>query len=98
MCLACELDALWYAEWERLAAEGANTAGPPGTADGQVGAGGGSGLPQSEIREWVEGAAGETPAVLAAGGGAPAVADSETPAVPMKPAAPRSRFSCEEAE
>jgi hypothetical protein len=32
MCLACELDALWYAEWDRLAAEGANaarTAGAP---------------------------------------------------------------------
>lgn len=23
MCLACEMDALWYAEWDRLAAEGA---------------------------------------------------------------------------
>lgn len=22
MCLACELDALWYAEWERLASAG----------------------------------------------------------------------------
>lgn len=32
MCLACELDALWYAEWDRLAAEGATaarTAGAP---------------------------------------------------------------------
>jgi hypothetical protein len=27
MCLACELDALWYAEWERLGT--AATAGPP---------------------------------------------------------------------
>lgn len=29
MCLACDLDALWYAEWERLAVEGA---GAPGAA------------------------------------------------------------------
>jgi hypothetical protein len=30
MCLACELDALWYAEWDRLAAEGANLPGIAG--------------------------------------------------------------------
>jgi hypothetical protein len=30
MCLACELDALWYAEWERLT--GAGSAGAAGTA------------------------------------------------------------------
>jgi hypothetical protein len=34
MCLACELDALWYAEWEQQAAEGADAAetGKRGTA------------------------------------------------------------------
>jgi hypothetical protein len=32
MCLACELDALWYAEQDRLVAEGAADAGSPGTA------------------------------------------------------------------
>jgi hypothetical protein len=30
MCLACELDALWYAEWERPGSAG--SAGVPGTA------------------------------------------------------------------
>jgi hypothetical protein len=30
MCLACELDALWYAEWERPASAG--SAGVPGAA------------------------------------------------------------------
>jgi hypothetical protein len=30
MCLACELDVLWYAEWERLTAAGST--GAAGTA------------------------------------------------------------------
>jgi hypothetical protein len=34
MCLACELDALWYAEWDRLAAEGAaRSAGSAGSGE-----------------------------------------------------------------
>jgi hypothetical protein len=30
MCLACELDALWYAEREQLAGEGADASGAAG--------------------------------------------------------------------
>jgi hypothetical protein len=96
MCLACELDALWYAEWERLAAEGAGAPGsvdpgsvapgtagvPPALAEDQAGAEAGGSIPLSQIREWVAGA-GETPAV---------------PAKRARPAAPRSGFLCEETE
>jgi hypothetical protein len=85
MCLACELDALWYAEWERLAAEGANAAGagsagvPPAL----------EGEPASIDNEANAQAGGEA----ANAGGTPAL-----PGVPEKPAAPRSRFFCGEAE
>jgi hypothetical protein len=86
MCLACELDALWYAEWERLATEGS------APADGQAEAGVESGVPQSQIREWAEGA-GEAPAVPDGAGGTPAA-----PGDAGKPAVPRSGFFCEEVE
>jgi hypothetical protein len=62
MCLACELDALWYAEWERLAADGANlpgTAGVPPAVPGEPVSAPGSAL----------GAAGVSPAVFDAPGG-----------------------------
>ena len=99
MCLACELDALWYAEWERLATEGAivprtpgvlqpdDAAGAAGAADADRGDAALSppasleeetGMPQREIREWVEG--------------------EGTPTVPRRPTAPRAGFLCEETE
>jgi hypothetical protein len=92
MCLACELDALWYAEWERLANDGAIVPGPPGVpqpddaagaADADRGAAALSleeetGMPQREMREWVEGAG--------------------APTAPRRPAAPRAGFLCEETE
>lgn len=99
MCLACELDALWYAEWERLATEGAIVAGTAGVpqSDDATGAAGAAdadcgdaafsppasleeetGVPQRQIREWVEGA--------------------ETPTARRRPAAPPTGFLCEETE
>lgn len=99
MCLACELDALWYAEWDRLAAEGAivpgtagipqpdDAAGPAEAEDADRGDAAFSppasledetGMPQRQVREWVE--------------------DAGTPTAPRRPAAPRSGFLCEETE
>jgi hypothetical protein len=83
MCLACELDALWYAEWDRLAAEGATaarTAGaPPALADDAAGAERGA-LAESE----------ETAAAAAS--------PSSSLKDDAGPAAPRSGFRCEETE
>jgi hypothetical protein len=56
MCLACELDALWYAEWDRLAAEGAAAAGSSGTAGVQPAVPEAAGDTENKT-------AGETPAV-----------------------------------
>jgi hypothetical protein len=109
MCLACELDALWYAEWERLAAEGVNV---PGSAD----------VPPAVPGEpAVPGNAGPSPALSTApggmeggaasaaltawmgedaerAGGTPAFPDPAVPASPARPGAPRSGFRCEETE
>jgi hypothetical protein len=85
MCLACELDALWYAEWERLAAEGPTAAGSPGTAGDPPALSGDAGLPPAS-GESIEN---EVPARGEATGGTP-----EVPGL----AVPRPRFRCEEAE
>jgi hypothetical protein len=100
MCLACELDALWYAEFERLAAEGAGVAGtacippalsvgsagvPPALAEEPVGAESGESAASPRAQTCEEAEdAGGTPAVPGAGG---------TPALRARP-----RFLCEETE
>jgi hypothetical protein len=87
MCLACELDALWYAEWDRLAAEGAaRSAGAPSALSEE----------SPGTAEITEGAEDSSPAQTA---GAAEIA-GETPADSgsplLRPAA--SRFRCEETE
>jgi hypothetical protein len=109
MCLACELDALWYAEWEQLAAEGAGAAGAadPGTAGVPPALPGQAGAESVEAEGAVEtfappsslsgsetgGALAEVFAEAKRAGGTPAVSGS-----PARPAAPRSGFLCEETE
>jgi hypothetical protein len=84
MCLACEMDALWYAEWERLAAQGAAasatvgvTPAVPEEADG------------AEVARATEQAAGAAASPRRESGDA---ADGVRDARP----APLSRFFCEE--
>jgi hypothetical protein len=105
MCLACELDVLWYAEWDRLAAEGAGAAGNAGIPPARPGELGGT--DSVEVENAVETFAplsspfgGERGGTLAQvfveakrAGGTPAA-----PGTPARPAAPRSGFSCEETE
>jgi len=85
MCLACELDVLWYAEWDRLAAEGAaRSAGvPPALSEESPG-----------TAEIMEGAGDSSPAQA---GGEAATAGG-TPAVPGSDLRAATRFRCEEAE
>jgi hypothetical protein len=84
MCLACELDALWYAEWEQQAAGSAGAAGTAGVPPA---------LAEEPRRTEIDGAE-AAPQVHTGGEAASA---GGTPAVPGKPV-PRSRFLCEEAE
>jgi hypothetical protein len=86
MCLACELDALWYAEWERLGAAGA-----------AVTAGGPPAVVQPADDPAIAGAAAARPPSSSP----PAAGAAEMPADPDQPARPpalRSGFFCEEAE
>jgi hypothetical protein len=85
MCLACELDALWYAEWDRLAAEGAaRSAGvPPAFSEESPG-----------TAEIIDGAGDSPPAQ---DGGEAATAGATT-AVPGSTLRAPARFRCEEAE
>ncbi len=89
MCLACELDAMWYAEWERLTAERANAptaAGVPSAPSGEPVSAPGtiaeSGAPMVWNRDETESA------------------DGTAAAAPPKPTRPgvSSGFRCEEAE
>ncbi len=88
MCLACEWDALWYAEMERAASEGAGgtAAAPPAAAAdrGDADAAGGA-----RGEEEAAGPPGEDTRVAPAGGRG---------GTGTRPAAPRGRFFCEEAE
>ena len=85
MCLACELDALWYAEWDRLAAEGAaRSAGAPPELSEESPA----------TAEIIEGA-GDSPPAQA---GREAATAGGTPAVPGSELQAATRFRCEEAE
>ncbi len=107
MCLACELDALWYAERDRLAAEGAGGAGNAGIPPAVPGEPGDA--ENVDVENAVEtfaplsplfGFGGERGGPLAqvfveakgAGG------TSAAPGTPTRPAAPRSGFYCEEME
>jgi hypothetical protein len=93
MCLACELDALWYADWEQQAAAGA--VGSAGITPALSGDPGGM--------ETVEAAkVGEPPAAPPASfggeGAGPQARFVETAKRPGGAPALRSRFLCEEAE
>jgi hypothetical protein len=99
MCLACELDALWYAEWERLATEGATVPGTAGVSQPDDAAG------AAEVADADCGdAAFSSPASLEARTDMPQrqirewVDDAGMPTAPQRPAAPRSGFLCEETE
>ncbi len=86
MCLACELDALWYAE--PLAAESAGTTAHADVAPGLA-----------EAAETSGAAAGTVAARAAASARAfPAPLRNEGDVPPLRPAKPRPRFLCEEAE
>jgi hypothetical protein len=83
MCLACELDALWYAECERLAAEGAGVAAAVSVAPA---------VSHQPAGPEVEGTAAARLAPVRGAAG-----DGEVSADPVRPApACRSRFFCEE--
>jgi len=92
MCLACELDALWYADWEQQATAGAaGSAGVPPSLSGEP-----DGMESAAAMT-----AGETlashPSVEAAGPQARFVAAGKRPGgTPALRTA--SRFRCEEAE
>jgi hypothetical protein len=105
MCLACELDVLWYAEWDRVAAEGAGAAGDAGIPPAVPGEPGGT--ERIEVENVVETLA--SPSSLFGGERGGPLAQvfvearraGETPAAPgapVRPAAPRSGFFCEETE
>jgi hypothetical protein len=103
MCLACELDALWYAEWERLAAEGAGLPGNAGIPSALPGDPGGAASVVSENA--VELLVASSSSLFGGERGGPLAQAFEearraggTPAVPGRPAAPRSGFLCEETE
>jgi hypothetical protein len=107
MCLACELDALWYAERDRQAAEGAGGAGNAGIPPAVPGEPGDT--ENVDVENAVEtfaslsplfGFGGERGGPLAQvfvetqrAGGRPAA-----PGTPARPAALRSGFCCEETE
>jgi hypothetical protein len=105
MCLACELDALWYAEWDRLAAKGASAAGHAGITPAVAGEPGGT--ESVEVENVVETFASLSSLFEGEWGGplaqvfVEAKRAGETPVVPpmpARPAAPRSGFYCEETE
>jgi hypothetical protein len=85
MCLACELDALWYAEWDRLAAEGAarSADAPPALSE-----------ESPRTADIMEGAEESSPAQAVG----QAAAAGGVPAVPGSPLRAATRFRCEEAE
>jgi hypothetical protein len=95
MCLACEMDALWYAEWERLAAEGAAV---PAASEDAAGAEG------PALTESAEASATALPPPASLGGAGSLPQSQlrkraeETGAPPARAAAPRSGFHCEETE
>jgi hypothetical protein len=99
MCLACELDALWYAEWDQLAAEGAGAAGNAGIPPARPGEL--SGTDSVEVENAVETFAPPSSLFWGERGGPLARVFVETKRAggsPAAPAAPRPGFSCEETE
>jgi hypothetical protein len=95
MCLACELDALWYAEWDPLAAEGAGAAGNasiPPAVPGEPGR-----TESVEVENAVETFASLSSLFGGETGGPPARVFVEAKRAGGTPA-PRSGFYCEETE
>jgi hypothetical protein len=82
MCLACELDALWYGEWERLAADGAAATG---------------GVPPAGAQEADHPGTAAAAAARLPWSPPPAASAAEMPANPVKPAL-GCGFWCEETE
>jgi hypothetical protein len=105
MCLACELDALWYAEWDRPAAEGAGAAGNAAIPPAVPGEPGGTesvevenavetfASPSSHFRDERGGPLAQVFVAAKRAGGAPAIQGT-----PARPAAALSGFYCEETE
>ncbi len=97
MCLACELDALWYAEWERLATEGAIVPGTPGVPQPDDAAGAAVAADADRGAEALS-----PPTSLEEETSMPQreirewVEGAGTPSAPRRPAAPRAGFLCEE--
>jgi hypothetical protein len=99
MCLACELDALWYAEWDRLAAEGAGAAGNAGIPPAFPGEPGGT--EGVDVENAVETFASLSSLFVGERDGPLAqvfVEAKRAGGTPARPAAARPDFYCEETE